>query len=83
MEMKAKGRIIRRVKKKEPLSEIAVAARPDADFYKHHTLGELAKEQGVKPIKDIRDLTGFWPEGADFDEFYKAAVLSRKHAEPD
>ena len=44
---------------------------------------KLVLEQGFKPIKDISELTGFWPEGADFDEFYKMAVESRKHAEND
>ena len=47
---------------------------------KRKTLKELAKEQGVKPITDVSQLTGNWPEGADFDSFYEAAVNSRKHA---
>lgn len=42
---------------------------------------KLAEEQGFKPIKDVNELTGFWPKGADFEEFYQAAVGTRKHAE--
>jgi hypothetical protein len=75
-----KGKII----KKKPVdsSEMTLPEkRPDAAFYKRKTLKELAREQGIKPIIDITQLTGHWPEGADFDSFYETAVNSRKHAE--
>ena len=50
-------------------------------FWNSKSSGELASEQGVKPIKDITELFGYWPKGADFDSFYEAAVASRKHAD--
>ena len=37
---------------------------------KHAKLRELAKQQGVKPIRSIEDLYGnFWPEEESIDEF--------------
>ncbi len=51
------------------------------DFWKEYTGEEIADMQGVKPIKDVNDLFGYWPEGSDFNSFYEAAVNSRKHAD--
>ncbi len=50
-------------------------------FWDSKTGEELAKEQGVKPINDINELFGYWPDGADFESFYDAAVNSRIHAD--
>ena len=81
MEIKAKGKNIRIVKMKGSLPEnTIVKKRADADFWKEKTLEELAKEQGIGPITDVNSLFGYWPEDADFESFYDAAVNSRKHA---
>jgi hypothetical protein len=56
-------------------------ARKTTPFWNSKTGEELAKEQGVKPINDIKELFGFWPEGADFNSFFDAAVNSRIHAD--
>jgi ribosomal protein L14E/L6E/L27E len=57
------------------------AARKGNSFWQSKTFEQLAREQGVKPIKDLNQLKGHWPEGADFDSFFETAVNSRKHAE--
>lgn len=34
---------------------------------------QIAEEQGVKPVKDIKDLVGdFWPEDESIDDFIAA-----------
>jgi hypothetical protein len=44
--------------------------KPDnASFNDSKTPEQLAKEQGVIPIKSINDLFGFWPEDEDFESF--------------
>jgi hypothetical protein len=53
-----------------------------SSFWKGKTFEELVAEQGVTPISSVEQLKGYWPEGADFDSFYEAAVGSRKHAKP-
>ena len=36
----------------------------------HARLRELARQQGAKPIRDVKDLKGeFWPEEESMDEF--------------
>ena len=40
-----------------------------SSFWEDKTVEQLAKEQGVKPIKDISQLHGYWPEDADDAEF--------------
>jgi hypothetical protein len=83
METRKDRKIVKTVKKTEPPSTVSVKKRPASAFWKGKTFEELTKEQGVKPIKDVSQLKGYWPEGADFDSFYEAAVGSRKHAESD
>lgn len=39
------------------------------DFWKNHTLEDLAREQGVGPIKSADELAGDWPEEDSIDEF--------------
>ena len=45
-------------------------ARPSAnrDFFVGKSLVELAREQGVAPIRDIGVFAGGFPEGEDLDE---------------
>ena len=38
------------------------------DFFVGKSLAELAREQGVKPIKDISVFAGGFPEDEDLDE---------------
>jgi hypothetical protein len=40
----------------------------DSDFFKGKSIGELAREQGVGPIKDIRVFAGVIPDDDDVDE---------------
>jgi hypothetical protein len=40
----------------------------DNDFFKGKSIGELAREQGVGPIKDIRVFAGVIPDDEDVDE---------------
>jgi hypothetical protein len=40
----------------------------DNDFFKGKSIGELAREQGVGPIKDIRVFAGVIPDDDDVDE---------------
>jgi hypothetical protein len=51
------------------------------NFWKDSTLEEIMAEQGAKPVNSLDELYGYWPEGADFDSFYEAAVNSREHAD--
>jgi hypothetical protein len=53
--MKANGRIIKTVKKKEPLDETSAPKQPDADFWQHKSAEELAEEQCIQPIRDEKD----------------------------
>ena len=41
----------------------------DSDFWKGKTVDELAREQGVKPIKSLDELAGDWPEEDSIDDF--------------
>jgi hypothetical protein len=40
----------------------------DKDFFKGKSLAELAREQGVGPVKDIRVFAGVIPDDEDVDE---------------
>ncbi|QDV61977.1 hypothetical protein [Crateriforma conspicua] len=47
------------------------------------TIDELAREQGIGPIKDFRDLKAdFWPEGETTEAFLAAIRDARNDAEP-
>ena len=54
---------------------------PQVDFWKDYSADEIAQMQGVKPIDNISELFGYWPEGADFESFFETAVNSREHAD--
>jgi hypothetical protein len=48
----------------------AELAREEARRQAHARAWELAKQQGVEPIRDIKELQGdFWPEEESADEF--------------
>jgi hypothetical protein len=40
----------------------------DAEFWRDKTLEELAREQGVQPIKNLNELAIDWPEEDSVDE---------------
>ena len=46
----------------------------------HARAWELARQQGVKPIKSIKELQGdFWPEDESVDEFLELVRSIRHH----
>ena len=57
------------------LDEYYAAHRPEnaaksADFYRDHDIDDLAAEQGVGPVTDVRSLIAdFWPDEDDVDDF--------------
>jgi hypothetical protein len=40
----------------------------DSDFFKGKSISELAREQGVGPVKDLRAFAGVIPDDEDVDE---------------
>ena len=65
---------------KEKLGNLAesAAARHPA----HAQIWELARQQGVKPIQDIRQLAGdFWPQSESADEFLSWLQRTRREDE--
>lgn len=45
----------------------------------HARAWELARQQGVKPIKSIKELKGdFWPEDESIDEFLEWLRITRQ-----
>jgi hypothetical protein len=54
----------------ERLEIEAELAREEARRQAHARAWELAKQQGVLPIRDIKELQGdFWPEDESIDDF--------------
>lgn len=46
----------------------------------HVDVGTLAKEQGIEPVKEMRDLNGnFWEEGESVDAFIGDLRKLREH----
>lgn len=48
------------------------------DFFAAKSLSELAREQGVGPIKDISSLQGGLPDDEDIDEMLEEIYRSRE-----
>jgi len=48
------------------------------DFFAGKSLSELAREQGVGPIEDIRSLAGGLPDDEDIDEMLGEIYRSRQ-----
>jgi predicted RNase H-like HicB family nuclease len=46
----------------------AMAAGPDASFWRRKTVAELARDQGVQQPNDLSEISGGW-EDVDIDEF--------------
>jgi hypothetical protein len=54
----------------ERLEDEAARARQESRRRAHARAWELAKQQGVAPIRDINELKGdFWPEDESIDDF--------------
>jgi hypothetical protein len=66
-------------KKKDPrgLAEIGSSA---GDFWRRHSLEELARQQGVRPVERLEDLVGGWPEDEIDDGFEEALLRWRGHS---
>jgi hypothetical protein len=47
------------------------------EFFASFTLEELAKAQGVSPMKDPKKMAGAWPEDEDVDQFVLETYQSR------
>lgn len=43
--------------------------RADGEFWRDRSIEELAREQGVTRIADLKELAGAWPEDESIDEF--------------
>lgn len=49
----------------------------------HARIWELARQQGVKPVRSIEDLKGdFWPEDESVDEFLELVRAIRQQEKP-
>ncbi|MDQ3755251.1 MAG: hypothetical protein M3371_11035 [Acidobacteriota bacterium] len=67
------------------LEREAELKRAEARKQAHARAWELAKQQGVKPIRSIEDLQGdFWPEDESVDEFLEwvRAIRQQDRQEP-
>ncbi len=54
----------------ERLEREAEFSREQARRQAHARIWELARQQGVEPVRSIKDLQGdFWPEEESIDEF--------------
>jgi hypothetical protein len=43
--------------------------RADSEFWRAKSVDELARDQGVTPLRDANDLSGDWPDEDSIDEF--------------
>lgn len=50
----------------------------DRNFFKAKSIAELAQEQGVGPVKDIRVFAGVIPKDEDVDEMIKVIYRLRE-----
>jgi len=56
----------------------AVALLRDRSFFEPKTLQQLAKEQGVRPVKDISVFAGGFPADEDVDEMLEEIYRMRE-----
>jgi hypothetical protein len=65
----------------EPLPPVGQRESPSHDdFWQNRTLDEVAAEQGVKPVTDLDETLGGWPED-ELDDGFDHAVASWRDAE--
>jgi hypothetical protein len=63
----------------ERLEHEAKLVREEARRQAHARAWELARQQGVKPIHDIKELQGdFWPEDESVDKFLELVRATRQ-----
>ena len=68
------------IKDVEPISELSgmtINMLPTPSFWESNNFEELAIEQGVYPVGNLRNLTTDWPEDTDFDSFIEAVRSAR------
>jgi hypothetical protein len=51
--------------------------RSAREFFASFTLEQLAKAQGVSPIKNPKQMVGAWPEDEDVDQFLLETYQTR------
>ncbi len=57
----------------------SAADLPRVTFGKTTLLEELIQQQGIQPVKDIRDLeSNFWPEDESIDDFLRFNAQQRR-----
>jgi hypothetical protein len=66
-----------RINKIDPLDPPVMGA---AAFLAPHSFEDLARLQGVKPLKDINVLAGGFPEDEDIDDFLSDTYKHRETA---
>ena len=49
----------------------------NSEFWRGKSVEQLAREQGVRPIRDLDDLAGEWPEDESVDDFLALIRRSR------
>ena len=52
------------------------APSQSSQFWEPSTFDDLALEQVVHPVEDLRQVFGGWPEDADFDSFLEAIMIT-------
>lgn len=62
-------------KDNSPRSEDALSAN---EFWQHTSFEELARQQGVRPVRRFEDLAGGWPEDQINDGFEEALERWRR-----
>ena len=68
----------------ERLEREVELTREDARRHAHARAWELARQQGVEPIRDIKELQGdFWPEEESVDEFLYLVRAIRHQDKPE
>jgi len=51
---------------------------PGADFWAGKSVEQLAREQGVRPCRDVAELAGTWPDDEPLDEFLQFLREARR-----
>jgi hypothetical protein len=54
-------------------------SRIEGDFWQSQTIEDLVVAQGVRPVRDIRELVlDFWPEGESADDIIDEIYRQRR-----
>lgn len=71
-------RFLERGKSMEAVPEEIPTILPPSEFWEAKDFDILAMEQGIYPIEDFNEISGGFPEDADFDAFFRAIMSSRE-----